>query len=260
MKTGNKPSVKRISEITGFSPATVSNALNMKRGVNKDTAERIFQVAGELGYFTGSKSLKSIKFVQFRRNGGIIDDSPFHPAVIEGVEEAARENGLATIYIRLNYTAPDYLEQVSQLTSDSNGGVILLATEMLEEDFDPFMHCKCPIILLDGWCERQPFNGVLINNIDSAQNAVGHLIARGTGRSAMSAAPSASRPSRPASTVTARPCWTTASSWSPAGSSPSAPRPTAPTRACSPTSTRSRGCPPPSLWTTTLSPSASCAP
>lgn len=79
MKTGNKPSVKRISEITGFSPATVSNALNMKRGVNKDTAERIFQVAGELGYFTGSKSLKSIKFVQFRRNGGIIDDSPFHP-------------------------------------------------------------------------------------------------------------------------------------------------------------------------------------
>lgn len=179
MKTGNKPSVKRISEITGFSPATVSNALNMKRGVNKDTAERIFQVAGELGYFTGSKSLKSIKFVQFRRNGGIIDDSPFHPAVIEGVEEAARENGLATIYIRLNYTAPDYLEQVSQLTSDSNGGVILLATEMLEEDFDPFMRCKCPIILLDGWCERQPFNGVLINNIDSAQNAVGHLIARG---------------------------------------------------------------------------------
>lgn len=99
MKTGNKPSVKRISEITGFSPATVSNALNMKRGVNKDTAERIFQVAGELGYFTGSKSLKSIKFVQFRRSGGIIDDSPFHPAVIEGVEEAARENGLATIYI-----------------------------------------------------------------------------------------------------------------------------------------------------------------
>lgn len=95
------------------------------------------------------------------------------------MEEAARENGLATIYIRLNYTAPDYLEQVSQLTSDSNGGVILLATEMLEEDFDPFMHCKCPIILLDGWCERQPFNGVLINNIDSAQNAVGHLIARG---------------------------------------------------------------------------------
>lgn len=179
MKTGNKPSVKRISEITGFSPATVSNALNMKRGVNKETAERIFQVAGELGYFTGSKSLKSIKFVQFRRNGGIIDDSPFHPAVIEGVEEAARENGLATIYIRLNYSAPDYAEQVSQIISDSNGGVILLATEMLEEDFDLYLNCKCPLILLDGWCERQPFNGVLINNIDSAQNAVHYLIERG---------------------------------------------------------------------------------
>ncbi|MFR5780521.1 MAG: hypothetical protein ACLUEK_01070 [Oscillospiraceae bacterium] len=105
----------------------------MKRGVNKDTAERIFQVAGELGYFTGSKSLKSIKFVQFRRNGGIIDDSPFHPAVIEGVEEAARENGLATIYTSELHRAG--LSRAGQpVDLGLNGGVILLATEMLEED------------------------------------------------------------------------------------------------------------------------------
>lgn len=33
-----KNNIKRISELTGFSPATISNALNNKRGVNKDTA------------------------------------------------------------------------------------------------------------------------------------------------------------------------------------------------------------------------------
>ena len=42
--------VREISRITGFSPATVSNALNNKRGVNKDTAETIRRVAKELGY------------------------------------------------------------------------------------------------------------------------------------------------------------------------------------------------------------------
>ena len=45
-----KANIKKISELTGFSPATVSNALNNKRGVNKETAEKIRQTAREIGY------------------------------------------------------------------------------------------------------------------------------------------------------------------------------------------------------------------
>lgn len=45
-----KVSIKDISERTGFSPATVSNALNHKKGVNADTAAEIFRVAKEMGY------------------------------------------------------------------------------------------------------------------------------------------------------------------------------------------------------------------
>ena len=44
-----KINIKTISELTGFSQATVSNALNNKRGVNKETAERILAVAREHG-------------------------------------------------------------------------------------------------------------------------------------------------------------------------------------------------------------------
>lgn len=179
MDRNNRPSVKRISEITGYSPATVSNALNMKRGVNKETSERIFQVAEELGYFASPRGPKSIKFVIFRRNGAIIDDSPFHPAVMNGVEAAAKENGLATLYIRLNYGENDYEEQINSLMADTSGGIILLGTEMQEEDFEPFQKCKCPLILLDGWSERAHFDGVLINNLDSAVYAVTHLIQKG---------------------------------------------------------------------------------
>ena len=45
-----KVSIRKISEVTGFSPATVSNALNRKKGVNAQTSERILKVAKELGY------------------------------------------------------------------------------------------------------------------------------------------------------------------------------------------------------------------
>lgn len=179
MSIQGKPSVKKISEATGFSPATVSNALNMKRGVNRETVERILKAAEELGYSVGSKGMKSIKFVLFRRNGLIIDGSMFHPEVIEGVEQAAKESGLNTMFVRLDYDAPDYEEQVERLSMDLSCGVILLATEMQQEDFELFRNFKCPLVLLDGWCDGMHFDGVLINNSESAALAVRYLIDKG---------------------------------------------------------------------------------
>ena len=57
-----KVNMKQISELTGVSTATVSNALNFKRGVNADTAARILRVAKELGYLDESRITK-VKFV-----------------------------------------------------------------------------------------------------------------------------------------------------------------------------------------------------
>ena len=80
--------VREISRRTGFSPATVSNALNNKRGVNKDTAEIIRRMAKELGY-ERSEHLDHIRFVLARKTGKILDEGTFHPGVIEGVERVA---------------------------------------------------------------------------------------------------------------------------------------------------------------------------
>ena len=81
-----KVSIKDISERTGFSPATVSNALNHKKGVNADTAAEIFRVAKEMGYISESR-IGKIKFVIFKRNGLIIDDTPFFSLLIDGIEK-----------------------------------------------------------------------------------------------------------------------------------------------------------------------------
>lgn len=114
------------------------------------------------------------------RNGLIIDDSPFHPAVIEGVEEAAKANGMDTIFIRLNYGTPDFDLQVKNIISlTPTAASSCWPPRCQEEDFQLFRRCKSPLILLDGWSERYPFDGVLINNQDSARRAVEYLIEKG---------------------------------------------------------------------------------
>ena len=174
MNTG-KPNVRKISQLTGFSPATVSNALNRKRGVNKETAERIFQVAEELGYSIAGKGIKHIKFVLFRRDGSIIDDNPFHNYLMEGVQEEAAKNGLDMIFVRLNYSDPDYREKVYRLVNDPSSYILLLGTEMESKDYELFQNCKGPIVILDGWCHQGWFDGVAINNTDSAGRVVNYL-------------------------------------------------------------------------------------
>lgn len=99
--------------------------------------------------------------------------------MIEGVEQEAKENGLPTLFVQLDYNDKDYEEQLSRIIMDANSGIILLATEMQEEDFVPFRNSKSPIVLLDGWSYQTPFNGVLINNMDSSFNAVNYLIEKG---------------------------------------------------------------------------------
>ena len=173
-----KVSIRQISQATGFSPATVSNALNRKKGVNRATSETILKTAQEMGYQQG-REIRKIKFVTYRKNGLIIDNSQIFPAMIEGVERQAKALGYETIFVHLNYEDPFFEFRLRELLEDTNGVTILLGTEMLEEDYERFRGYKGRIVILDGWDEEMDFDGVLINNTDAACSAVEYLINRG---------------------------------------------------------------------------------
>lgn len=173
-----KVNIRQISENTGFSSATVSNALNGKPGVNATTAEIICKEAERLGYILQNK-LSKLKFVTYHKNGKILDDSLFFPAVIEGVEKQAKISGFETTFIRLNYRDSTFDAQINEILADTASVVILLATEMNEEDIALFAQIKCPLLLLDGWSDKMQFDGVLINSTDAVCGAMEYLIANG---------------------------------------------------------------------------------
>ena len=173
-----KVSIKKISEVTGFSPATVSNALNYKKGVNTDTAAKILKTAHDLGYFEENRITK-VKFVMFKRKGVVVEDTPFFPSMISGVEQECRACGMEMALCNLDKRDPDYQEQVNWLMRDKASAVILLGTEMMDEDSELIRGLTCPLVVIDYWKEDMSFDAVLINNADSARMATEYLVSNG---------------------------------------------------------------------------------
>ena len=154
-----KVSVEKISETTGFFTGDCLNALNRKKGVNKETSAEIFRVAKELGYIPENKIAK-IKFVIYKRTGGIIDDSPFFNLLIDGVEKECRKFGYEMVICHLDRKAADYEEQVRWLINDTASAVILLGTEFMGDDIELYRGAKCPFLLFDYFDSEMRMDGV----------------------------------------------------------------------------------------------------
>ena len=60
-------------------------------------------MAQELGYFDESRITK-VKFVTFKRNGNVVEDTPFFPLMLTGIEQECRENGMDMIMTSLDMT------------------------------------------------------------------------------------------------------------------------------------------------------------
>ncbi len=173
-----KPGIRQISEQTGFSAATVSNALNHKKTVNPETARIIWQAAQEAGY-RQSTQISKIRLVICHKHGQIVSDSPFFSALMSGVESEGRSLGFSTIISHLDFTGPDFASLLDTILHDRSAANLILATEFSEEDARLFAGALTPLVLLDCWLESMDFDTVSIDNTDSTFIATCYLLDKG---------------------------------------------------------------------------------
>lgn len=177
--SGSKVSVREISRRTGYSPATVSNALNNKRGVSEETASEIRRVAADMGYRRPAK-LRQVQFVMGRNSGRMLDEGSFRLAVVNGVEKEARVNGLTVSYTTVELADSETCQrELAAIMSDPTAGIILLGTEMTQRDYDLFAHAPVPLVLVDGQSDTHFIESILFSNEGSAYRAVRYLVRKG---------------------------------------------------------------------------------
>jgi LacI family transcriptional regulator len=175
-----KTIMQDIAKLAGVSPGTVSNALNNRKGVGKETRERIIKIAEQLGYYRNNKEeSRVIRFIIYRKHGYVVSDTPFFSALIEGIERTCRAEGydmLVSHIIFNEHSSKDIYEIIKQ---EQVAGVLLLATEMYEEDLEPFRNLSIPIVFVDSYFKNEDFDSVTINNTKGAYQAVKYLIDNG---------------------------------------------------------------------------------
>lgn len=157
---------KDIAHILGISPSTVSLALSNKPGVSEMTRRKIFSLLNSENTTFHASSLSdssSLLLVIHKKHGEIIIDKPFFSDLIESVQlEALSKNySLSIVYYTDNIDLNSFIQQLQSTPAD---GLILLATEMLSEDFQYYKKLDIPKILLDNTFEFEQVDSVTLDN------------------------------------------------------------------------------------------------
>ncbi|MHC1770278.1 MAG: LacI family DNA-binding transcriptional regulator [Flexilinea sp.] len=174
--------IKEIAVLTGVSPATVSLVLNDKEGVSEETRKRILKVVEEKKYSlpqTHKKNLRgSIRFLKYAAHGMVVEENQgFIASIIDQIEAECRRCSYDLIMTGCNRdTAVETFKMVASKPLD---GVILLGSEMNEDQIRMMYQIKAPMIVIDNPMSYERVDSVVMANEDIAYEAVSYLYGLG---------------------------------------------------------------------------------
>lgn len=181
--------IKDLAKKLNLSPATISLALNGRPGVNEQTRENVLSLAQELNYSGNigeNKTLKrksqknfgNIGFLVYKRYGRVITDSEFFTALISSVELAARTQNY-TILLTYCIGDKEINNTIKLLKSSNLVGLLILGTELSEEDVELFYKLNLPAVILDCDLLGCKFDTVTIHNEDGIWRGMKYLYDQG---------------------------------------------------------------------------------
>lgn len=174
---------KELAKLLNLSEAAVSMALNNKPGVSTQTRKRVMAAAAEHDYdFSRIKetavSIKYqgiIQFIIYKKNGAVVSDTPFFSQLSEGIDAGCKE-ACYCLNISYLYEEDDIPSKISEMVRLGCRGILLLGTEMAEEDFKPFSNLPVPVVVIDTCFENRSADCIIIDNVQGAFYAANYLI------------------------------------------------------------------------------------
>lgn len=176
---------KELAQKLNISPAALSLILNNKAGVSEATRLRVIQEIKDLGYShllkidsQSPNTSKNICFVVYKRHGKILDQHPFFLLIIKSIEKQAKKYGYNILFTIID-NKNSLEDEIDNLNEMNPEGIIIFATEMLEDDINYFKNLTAPFVFMDNDFSHLDINTISINNQMGTFNAVEHLVSMG---------------------------------------------------------------------------------
>jgi len=177
-----KVSMKDIAQQLGVSTALVSYVLNdqLTDRINKDTAEKIKQLAEELNY-RPNHIAKSLKSNRTNTIGLILADisNPFSAHLARIIEDEAKKNKYSVIFGSADENPKKSQDLINLLLSRQVDGFIIAPAEGSEKQLLLLQKQDVPFVLIDRYFPGLNVNHIAIDNYKAAYDAVAHLIRNG---------------------------------------------------------------------------------
>lgn len=169
---------KDIAKMLGVSTATVSLVVNNKPGVGSRKRREIIETIQELGCEELLKKGGAVKgkiiFVVFKKEGRIVDESPFFAYLIEDITQKIAASGYSLSFLYLN-GGMEAEEVRHQLLAQNPSGLIIFGVEMKREDLQMFAETKLPFVIVDNAFLQSDVDSVAIANFVGTTQALSHL-------------------------------------------------------------------------------------
>lgn len=165
--------IKEVAKAAGVSPSTVSNVLNGRKNVGRETRDRILQLCEEMQYSPNivGRSLKQGSGNTILFNFSDFDRS-FYLKIIEGINDYVDANDFE-LMICTNKSCEKYMH--SNITS----GCIILDAKMESERMLKAAGENYPIIALDRVLDCPYIKSIVVNNYDPMVELIQGVVDRG---------------------------------------------------------------------------------
>ena len=181
--------VKDVARRAGVSVGTVSNVLNRPETVSEPTRRKVLRAINDLG-FIRNESGRQLRAGRSRTIAYLVLDAsnPFFTDVAKGVEEVARDAGMA-VYLCNSDSDPsrqgDYL---ALLAEQRVRGILITPVDQDTSELQALARRGIPVVLVDrgagnDWCS------VGVDDVEGGTLAVTHLIEQGHQRIAFIGGP-----------------------------------------------------------------------
>lgn len=172
--------IKDIARKANVSYATVSRALNNKRGVRESTRRRVLELAVEMSY-TPNAIARGLVKKQTLTLGLIIPDitNPFYPEVARGIEDGATEEGFSIFLCNTNWEREREVNYLRLLAEKRVDGIILAPIDNEVEAGEHRLAGKIPVVYVSNAPYETEHSFVVIDNVLGGFLATEHLIQAG---------------------------------------------------------------------------------